>query len=219
MFGCAWKINFPENIFNWPCVLMALTQKLVLVKIFTSNHFRTHAQKERERAQITPSTSPANQSPDHAFDFANLRIDLWTHKPIFDPKPSTHRSTNPRTNLRTHEPIFDPKPSTQSLRPTSLQIRRQPRAFTPQTHELISLSLSLSFWFFVWFWSTHEPIYVSVWFWFFTFSLWSLIFLLLLWWCGWWCFGGFPIVRWWVLCGWWWKIAFSECYQTHENIF
>ena len=89
------------------------------------------------------------------------------------------RSTNPRTNLR----------------PTSLRLRRRPKAFAPQTHEPISLSL---------------------WFWFFTFSLWSLIFLLLLWWC----FGGFPVVWWWVLCGWWWwKIAFSKCYQTHENIF
>ena len=43
---------------------------------------------------------------------------------------------------------------------------------------------------------------ICLWFWFITFSLWSLIFLLLLWWCG-----------------WWWKITFSECYQTHENIF
>ena len=139
VFGCAWKINFPENIFNWPCVLMALTQKLVLVKIFTSNHFRTHAQKERERAQITPLTSPANQSPDHAFDFANLRIDLWTHKPIFDPKPSTHRSTNPRTNLRTHEPIFDPKPSTHE--PSNSPATQSLHATNPRTD--LSLSLSL----------------------------------------------------------------------------
>ena len=33
-----------------------------------------------------------------------------------------------------------------------------------------------------------------------SFSLWSLIFLLLLWWCGWWCFGSFCVVWWWVLC-------------------
>ena len=122
VFGCAWKINFLENIFSWPCVLMALTRKLVLVKIFTSNHFRTHAQRERERererqkreprsrheprAQITPWT----QSLDHAFDFTDLRTNLWTHEPIFDPEPSTHepstlpvtqnlRATNPLTNL------------------------------------------------------------------------------------------------------------------------
>ena len=37
-----------------------------------------------------------------------------------------------------------------------------------------------------------------------SFSLWSLIFLLLLWWCGWWCFSGFCVVWWWVLCGQWW---------------
>ena len=114
------------------------------------------------------------------------------------------------TNLRTHESIFDPEPSTHwSTNPRT-------RAFDfigdpePSRHEPTnwSLSLSLWFWFSMWFWSTHKPT-----------SLWSLIFLLLLWWCGWWCFGVFPIVWWWVLCGWWWKIAFSECYQTHENIF
>ena len=100
-------------------------------------HFKpfpdSRAERERER-----------ESPDHAFDFSDLRTDL------------------------------------------------RPTAFAPQTHEPISLSVW--FWFFVWFWSTHESIYVSMWFWFFTFSLWSLIFLLLVWWCGWWCFGGFPVV-------------------------
>ena len=49
VFGCAWKINFPEIIFSWLCVLKALTRKWFEVKIFTSNHFRTHAQRERER--------------------------------------------------------------------------------------------------------------------------------------------------------------------------
>ena len=113
MFGCAWKINFPENIFSWLCVLMALTQKLVSVKIFTSNNFRTYAQRERERergrrespdhafdctgeprAQITPRT----HSPDHAFDFVDLRTDLRTHEPIFDLEPLTHEpSTSPTT--------------------------------------------------------------------------------------------------------------------------
>ena len=90
VFGCAWKINFPENIFNWPCILMALTQKLVSVKIFTSNHFRTHAQREREREPSTstsPIFEPTDLRTDHAFDFADLR----THEPIFDPEPRTHK--------------------------------------------------------------------------------------------------------------------------------
>ena len=128
MFGCAWKINFPENIFSWPCALMDLTRKLVSVKIFTSNHFRTHAQRERERerereekerSQIIPSTSPANPEP-------RLRHRLC-------------RSTNPRTDLR----------------PMSLRLCQRPKAFAPRTHEQ---SLSMWFWFFVWFWSTHELI-------------------------------------------------------------
>ena len=154
VFGYAWKINFLENIFSWSCVLMALTRKLVSVKIFTSNHFWTQGQ--RERAQITPSASPTNPEPKSC-----LRL---------------RRSTNPRIDLRPR--AFDPpiyeltnRSSTQSLRPTSLRLRQRSRAFAPRTHEPISLSLSLWFWFFVWFWSTHKPIYVSVWFWFFTFSL------------------------------------------------
>ena len=62
-----------------------------------------------------------------------------------------------------------------------------------------------------------------------SFSLWSLIFLLL-WWCGWWCFSGFYVGWWWIF---WYKIcleaekmwkfcrkiAFSECYQTLEIVF
>ena len=58
VFGCAWKINFLENIFNWPCVLMALTWKWFEVKIFTSNHFWTHVQKERERSHPNHATNP-----------------------------------------------------------------------------------------------------------------------------------------------------------------
>ena len=139
---------------------MALTRKLVSVKIFTSNNFRTHTQRERERegeerAQITPQT----QSPDHAFNF----VDLRTHEPIFDLEPSTHRSMNPWTDLR----------------PRAFDFTGDPE---PLRHKPTNRSLSVWFWFFVWFWSTHEPIYVSVWFWFFTLSLWSLFFC-----C---CYGG-----------------------------
>ena len=60
---------------------MALPQKLVSFKIFTSNHFQTHVhrererERERERAQITPSTSAI-------------------YEPIFDPQPSRHKLTN-----------------------------------------------------------------------------------------------------------------------------
>ena len=202
VFGCTWKINFPEIIFSWPSVLKALTRKWFEVKIFTSNHFRTHAQRESLRLRLRwsqPSTStspiydPTDLRTDHAFnfanhsfdfvDFANLRTDLQPR--AFDPRTFDFVGDLEPSH---HKPIFDPSPSTQS-------------------HEPTNRSLSMWFWFFVWFWLTHKPM-----------SLWSLI-LLLLRWCWWWCFGGFSVVRWWVLCGWWWKIAFLECYQTHENIF
>ena len=115
VFGYAWKINFSENIFSWPCVLMALTRKLVSVKIFNSNHFRTHAQRERER-----------ESLDHTFDFAG------------EPRAQITSSTS-----SIYEPIYEltNRSSTQSLRPTSLRLRRRPRAFAPRTHRPISLSL------------------------------------------------------------------------------
>ena len=91
VFGCAWKINFPEILFSWPCVLVGLTQKWFEVKIFTSNHFQTHAQREREIAPRSRTQSPEpfdfdfelhpdrtlrlrrrTQSPGHAFDFAEI---------------------------------------------------------------------------------------------------------------------------------------------------
>ena len=50
VFGCVWKINFSENIFSWPCVLIDLNRKWFEVKIFTSNHLRTHTQRKREIA-------------------------------------------------------------------------------------------------------------------------------------------------------------------------
>ena len=116
VFGCAWKINFLEILFSWPCVLVGLTWKWFEVKIFTSNHFQTHAQKEREiaprsrhepRAQ-SPSTSPFDFDfelhPDRTlrlrqrtqslepFDFAPfnfaIRLRLWI-------APRSHPSTSP----------------------------------------------------------------------------------------------------------------------------
>ena len=81
VFGCTWKINFPEIIFSWLGVLKALTRKLFEVKIFTSNHFRTLAQRERER-----------ESPDHSLD----RAPIWRPKELQsdDHKPvSSHHAT------------------------------------------------------------------------------------------------------------------------------
>ena len=152
VFGCAWKINFPEIIFSWPCVLKALTRKWFEVKIFTSNHFRTHAQRERERA--------------FNFDFVDLR---------------THQSMN-RSRLRLRQLCRSCLQLRRSSTYRSMNswIDLRPRAFDfagdpePSRHEPTNWSLSLSL--SLWFWSTHKPIYVSVWFWFFTFSLWSLVF-------------------------------------------
>ena len=165
------------------------------------------------RAQITPWTqslrprakASTHRSSTHGLRPTSLRLRRWprafapwTHEPT---NQSSTSPANPELRSR-HEPrAFDPEPEpstqSQSLRPTDLRPSAfgRPRAFDFAGNPRTDLSLCV--------------ILISVWFWF----------LLLLWWCGWWCFDGFPVVWWWVLCGWWWKIAFLEYYRTHENIF
>ena len=97
VFGCAWKINFLKNIFNWSCVLVSLTRKWFEVKIFTSNHFRTHTERERERAQINPQIEL--QSNDHR--------PVSSHRATPTPtctsaNPHQHRSSKDRLQCRSH---------------------------------------------------------------------------------------------------------------------
>ena len=54
---------------------MALTRKLVLVKIFTSNHFRTHAQRERERERPQSSNRAPVQRPQQCTPQTKLQSD------------------------------------------------------------------------------------------------------------------------------------------------
>ena len=100
VFSCVWKINFPENIFSWPCVLIALTRKWFEVKIFTSNHFRTHMQREREKERespiLRPSSSPTTTAA-HSSDQAPIR---WPILSIAAPRRSSkdrlqHHSISP----------------------------------------------------------------------------------------------------------------------------
>ena len=109
-------------LFNWPCVLVGLTRKWFVVKIFTSNHFRTHAQREREiaprprhepRAQSLstsyPSTSPMNPEP-RAIRLHTLRLRHLTSTSNrtqiapFDfagePRAQITPSTSPRSHPR-----------------------------------------------------------------------------------------------------------------------
>ena len=163
-------------------------------------HFKpfpdSRAKRERERERERKKREPRSclrlrwrpQSPDHAFDF----VDLRTHESIFDLEPSTHRSTNSRTDLR----------------PTSLRLRRRPRAFAPRM-----ISLSLWFWFSVWFWSIHEPIYVSLWFWFFTLSLISDFFVVVV--------VVWVVVFWWFSCcvvmGFVWVVVENNIFRMLPN--
>ena len=50
VFGCAWKIEFSGNQFHLTVNIMPLTRKMVYISIFTSNHFRRRAKRERTPA-------------------------------------------------------------------------------------------------------------------------------------------------------------------------
>ena len=152
MFGCAWKINFLEIIFSWLGVLKALTWKWFEVKIFTSNHFRTHAQRERERER------------ERAFDFD------FTNFADHSLQLQLRRSTNPWTNLRPR--AFDPR---------AFDFADDPK---PLCHEPTNRSLSVCDFDFLC--DFDRPMNRSTFLcdFYFLLSLWSLILLLLLWWCG-----------------------------------
>ena len=95
---------------------MALTRKLVLVKIFTSNHFWIHAQRERERERERKKREPRSR-----------------HEPRAQITPSTSPI---------YELIYEPtnRSSTQSLQPTSLRLADDPE---PSRYEPANQSLSL----------------------------------------------------------------------------
>ena len=117
-------------LFSWPCVLVGLTRKWFEVKIFTSNHFRTHAQRERERShpdhatnpepkafwlrtlRLRRSTSTSNRTlwlrqrtqSLELFDFTPFDFVIWLQLQI---APRSHPSTSPanpepRSRLRLH---------------------------------------------------------------------------------------------------------------------
>ena len=161
VFCCAWKINFPKTVcFNSFEPEIGFSQNFHF-KSFPNSHAKREREREREReakerAQITPRT----QSPDHTFDFTDLR----THKLIFDLEPSTHK---PSTS-----------PTTQSLCVTNPQTDLSLCVILIDPRTDLRFCVILIFYFL------------------------SLIFDFFFFWL-WWCFGGFPIVWWWVLCGWW----------------
>ena len=108
------------------------------------------------------------------FDPKMVWSENFHFKPFLDSR--TKREREPSTSS-----IYEPTnhSSTQSLWPTSLRLRWRPRAFVPRTN--LSLCVILIFCVIL-----IDPRAFDLWF-----------FLLLLWWCGWWCFGGFPVV--WVV--------------------
>ena len=122
MFGCAWKINFPENIFSWPCVLMALTRKWFEVKIFTLNHFRTRTQRQNFHFKPFPDscakTEREREEEERAqsFDRAPVRRPQQ-HTPQTKLQSDNHRLSSSST---THTPpvssIVAPRWSHQSRR-------------------------------------------------------------------------------------------------------
>ena len=82
-FQKCFSVNFPEMLFSWSCVLVGLTRKWFEVKIFTSNYFQTHAQRERERSH-----------PDHATNLEPRALWLRTLRLRLRIAPRLHPSTS-----------------------------------------------------------------------------------------------------------------------------
>ena len=152
VFGCAWKINFPEVIFSWPCVLVGLTRKLDSVQIFTSNHFRTHVQREKspnhssDRAPVQQPTLHRSRQSQHRADRTGLITPRHTSA-----DPHQHRSTlAPIKQRSTPTPIASrqstPKSDDPHQRQSPIAPRRsskdwlQRRSISPLSCDLASRS-------------------------------------------------------------------------------
>ena len=149
--------------------IKALTQKLFYVSIFTSNHFQTQTRRERERERERESSTSRNQTRrrDHTpTPDTSMRSRNWDRLAEIAP----HEAYRCLTSL------------------VLLWVRSSPPLGWSHRPPLADLSPPLG--------RSHRRS---------TFSLWSLIFFvlfflfcffcfLLLWWCGWWRFGGFCVV-------------------------
>ena len=119
---------------------MALTKKWFEVKIFTSNHFRTHAQRERERdrTQITPWTLSLRRFLNlikYSFDFdfeshpdRTLRLCGWTQSPDHATNPK------PRSHLRLRRDHTDHT----EIAPIAPQDRTETTPIAPRSHQSLS---------------------------------------------------------------------------------
>ena len=91
VFGCAWKIKFSGKAFQLIVCFMALTQKLVYIFIFTSNHFRVsdvHREREREREERVTDRTPAPRR----------HISRTTTEITSPPKTDPPKITSPQTD-------------------------------------------------------------------------------------------------------------------------
>ena len=130
VFGKHRKLGQTEINFRVDRKIPLQSQKWFSVKIFTSNHFWTHAQRERERERERA-----------AFDFASepraqiTPLTSLIYKPIYEPTNRSSTQSLRPTDLRTREPIFDQEPSTHE--PSTLSATQSLRA----TNRSLSLSL------------------------------------------------------------------------------
>ena len=110
VFGCAWKINFPEIIFQLTMCFNGFDRKLVSVKIFTSNHFRTHAQRERERERAQSSDRalvwrPQQRTPQAELDDHRPSSSLTYQIALVSSMAAPRQSSKDRLQRRSISPL------------------------------------------------------------------------------------------------------------------
>ena len=122
MFGCAWKINFLEVIWSWPCKIRLWPQKCFEAQIFTSNHLgqrRRERERERERERKPKSR-------------------LWRRRRTPSSSSTIARTRSGRLH-RTDRTAHYADHSTAPLDLASAQSRL--RAISPSTHWSLSVIL------------------------------------------------------------------------------
>ena len=69
VFGCAWKMHFPEMVFSWPCVGC----KLISVFILPSNTIFWKTERERERELSESEIEEEERGREHTDSSSKLR--------------------------------------------------------------------------------------------------------------------------------------------------
>ena len=108
MFGCYWKLSQTKNVFSVDCKIRATGCKIFSVVIFTSNHFRRRAKRERGRERRTHKHT--NRERDRAVEPTIVPVRSSSSSSPRDGECSVHPSTTEIAHQHPSTGEIDPHP-------------------------------------------------------------------------------------------------------------